>query len=162
MTPKILALKILDQEMNSCNGGNLHYELNKLYTIKGQIKICQNGIHLTYRPDKWEGTRIFIAETRTKIEEEDDKFVCRSAKLLKELTPEQLKKYKEGKASLLNTYEEGEASLWKTYEEGKAPLLKTYEEGKAPLWKTYKEGKAPLWKTYEEEIQKILKSFLDD
>ena len=140
MTPKILALKILDQEMNSCNGGNLHYELNKLYTIKGQIKICQNGIHLTYRPNKWEGTRIFIAETRTKIEEEDDKFVCRSAKLLKELTPEQLKKYKEGKAS-----------LWKTY-----------EEGEAPLWKTYKEGKALLWKTYKEEIQKILKSFLDD
>ena len=117
---KELFLKVLDSNMNSCNGGSMKWTLTKNITVKGKIKICKNGIHLTLDPKSWSGKRIFIAQTNKVYDFQEDgiKAVCRTAKLLLELSPNQLK-----------TYDEGRAPLWKTYNEGCAQLLKTYKEG---------------------------------
>ena len=172
MKTQNLFLKVLNNEMESCNGGTQTWQLNKKVSVKGKIEMCQNGIHLTLKPTQWKGTRVFIAETKKvyAFQQDEMKAVCRTAKLLLELSPSQLKTYEEGRAQLLKTYEEGRAQLlktyeegraqlWKTYEEGRAQLLKTYEEGRAQLLKTYEEGEAPLWKTYEEGEAQLLKTY---
>jgi hypothetical protein len=158
---KELFLKVLDLNMDSCNGGSMKWTLGKKITVKRQIKICQKGIHLTLNPKSWKGNRIFIAETIKvyEFQEEGMKAVCRTATLLMELSPSLLKTYEEGCAQFLKTYEEGCAQLWKTYEEGCAQLLKTYEEGCAQLWKTYEEGCVQLWKPYEEGCVQLLKTY---
>ena len=139
-TKKELFLKVLDSGMRSCNGGKQQWQIGKRVTAKGKIEMCRNGIHLTLRPSVWEGKRVFIAETSKvyDFQRGDMKAVCRSVKLLLELSDSQLK----------------------AYEEGEAPLLKAYEEGEAPLLKAYKEGKAQLWKAYKEACQKILSVIL--
>ena len=131
MTKKELFLKVLGGNMQSCNGGRQQWQIGKRVTVKGKMEMCNRGLHLTLQPSSWQGTRVFIAETSKvyDFQTEDMKAVCRSAKLLMELSPEQLE-----------IYEEGDASLWKAYAEGRAPLLKAYKEGKASLWKAYKEG----------------------
>ena len=82
----ILALKLLDAQMRSCNGGKKQsWKLGKTYRAKGNIIICSNGYHLTFKPEQWEGSRVFIAEGSDIGEIQDDKLVCRSVKLLKEI-----------------------------------------------------------------------------
>ena len=116
----MLALKVLDENMRSANGGEQQWRLGEKVTAKGKLVICENGIHLTYQPNEWRGTRVFVAKFWREADFNDIgmKLVCRSATLLCELSPKQLKAYKEG-----------EAQLWKAYEEGEAPLRKAYKEG---------------------------------
>ena len=158
---RILALKKLNQNMESCNGGSMRWQLGETVTVKGKIQMCSRGIHLTFEPSDWRGSRVFIAETFEVVDAQGNKIVCRSAKLLLELSPSLLKAYEEGQASLLKAYLEGNASLWKAYEEGNAPLWKAYEEGKASLWKAYEEGNTPLWKAYLEGKAPLWKAYAD-
>ena len=155
-------MKVLDSGMRSCNGGEQQWQIGKRVTAKGKIEMCRNGIHLTLRPSVWEGKRVFIAETSKvyDFQRGDMKAVCRSVKLLLELSDSQLKAYEEGEAPLWKAYEEGEAPLLKAHEEGKAQLWKAHEEGEAQLWKAHEEGKAQLWKAHEETCQKILTEIL--
>jgi len=160
-TKKEVFLKMLDKNMQSCNGGTYQWQLGKRVTVKGEIVMCTNGIHLTLHPQAWQGSRVFIAETNKVYDFQKDGFkaVCRSAKLLMELSPEQLEIYAEGEEPLSKAYEEGRAPLLKAYEEGEEPLLKAYEEGEEPLWKAYEEGRASLLKAYEEGRAPLLKAY---
>ena len=112
-----LYLKTLDKDMMSCNGGKQEWKLNEWVNVKGKIKMCYNGIHLTLRPYKWCGERVFIAETEKVTDEVEDKVVCRKARLIYELSGRDLK-----------ACEEAIALAWKAYEEAKAPAWKAYIE----------------------------------
>jgi hypothetical protein len=103
-----LFLKLLNDNMQSCNGGNQKWTLNQKVTSKGPLEMCQNGIHVTLQPHSWKGSRVFIAKVQGIADfwSEGMKAVCRSATLLKELAPKLLKAYEEGEASLLKAYKE--------------------------------------------------------
>jgi hypothetical protein len=79
------AIKVLNDNMQACNGGNKQYQPGKTHTAKGEIRICSNGLHLTYRPRLWKGTRWFIAKTPKVYTAKKDKMVCRKITLLCEL-----------------------------------------------------------------------------
>ena len=75
----------------SCNGGDLKWSLpkngkpGKWYKVKGDLKICEKGLHLTTKPYKWYswGCTCFEAEVKGIKEWQDDKCVCSEARLLK-------------------------------------------------------------------------------
>ena len=61
----MLGLKLLDENMRSCNSGKKQsWKLGKKYRVKGKLVICQNGYHLTFHPERWNGTRVFLLPTR--------------------------------------------------------------------------------------------------
>lgn len=62
MAKKELFMKVLDENMQSCNGGKQQWQLGKRVTVKGEISMCSKGLHLTLQPTSWRGTRVFIAE----------------------------------------------------------------------------------------------------
>ena len=168
---KTLALKVLNEEMYSCNSGKQAWKLGKTYRVKGKLVICSNGYHLTYFPEEWNGTRVFLAEATGIGESQRDKFVCRTVRLIKELSKTELsayqeakatagKAYQEAKATAEKAYQEAKAPAWKAYQEATAPAWKAYQEAKAPAWKAYQEAKAPAEKAYQEAMQTILKRFL--
>ena len=76
----------------SCHGGDLKWSLpkgekaGKWHTVKGDLKICSKGIHLTNEPFNWYkwGCTLYEAEAKDIIAWEDNKCVCRSARLVKE------------------------------------------------------------------------------
>src|SRR5208337_5010138 len=72
--------------MQSCNGGTQIWELNRWYEATGELKLCKSGYHLTYYPELWKGTRVFLAEATEIGQIDTDKFVCRKIQLLKELS----------------------------------------------------------------------------
>ena len=117
MSPRILGLKVLDENMQSCNGGTMAWALDKWVSVKGTISICHNGLHMTYEPNKWNGTRVFIAETPKVFEVEGDKVVCGRLRLLRELSPAAWK-----------AYDEAKATAWKAYDEAKATAEKAYNK----------------------------------
>lgn len=84
MKNRILMLKVLDENMKSCNGGSMQFEVGKRYTVKGDIRMCQHGFHLTFQPKNWRGSRVFIAETSKIYDFTTDgmKAVCQNIKLL--------------------------------------------------------------------------------
>ncbi len=161
-------LKLLDENMESCNGGKQVWKLNEWVKVKGEIVMCENGIHLTLNPSCWRGARIFVAETSKVFDEDEDKAVCREARILYEFSKDDLKAYEEVEAPALKAYEEAKAPAWKAYEEVEAPAwkayeeveaqaLKAYEEAKAQALKAYEEVEAQAWKAYEEALQSFLK-----
>ena len=82
----MLSLKVLNDNMESCSGGKLKWEKGKKYTVRGKLKLCQKGLHLTTFPEEWQGSRVFIAEASLPIETDVKKSVHRAVKLLKELS----------------------------------------------------------------------------
>ena len=81
----------------SCHGGSLEWSLPKKvkgkwiagdwHETKGDLKICENGIHLTSERFKWYkwGCTSYEAEAKEIKEWQDDKCVCQSVRLLKEV-----------------------------------------------------------------------------
>jgi hypothetical protein len=83
--------------MESCNGGNLDWELGKWYSVKGEIEICVKGLHLTRTPERWINDpldRVFIAEAKNIAEWKKDKCVCPKARIILEVPRTILAKYK--------------------------------------------------------------------
>lgn len=121
-TKKELYFKVLNGNMESCNGGTQKWQINKRVTVKGKTEMCKHGIHLTLQPTAWQGSRVFIAETSTARDFQEDgmKIVCQSATLLMELP-----------SLLLKAYEEGEAPFLKAYKEGCQKILQKILEGES-------------------------------
>jgi len=77
----------------SCHGGNMKWSLpkgekpGKWHTVKGDLAICEKGLHVTAEPFKWYkwGCTAYEVETKDIIEWEDDKCVARSVRLLREV-----------------------------------------------------------------------------
>lgn len=80
----------------SCHGGSLKWSLpsqqkdgswkpGKWHSAKGDLQICQNGIHLTKEPFRWykTGWQVFEAEAAGVAEWRQDKCVARKARLLR-------------------------------------------------------------------------------
>jgi hypothetical protein len=124
--------------MRSCNYGTQFWKLGKKYRAKGKLELCSNGYHLTFFPEEWKGTRVFLAEASEIGEKQRDKFVCRSVKLIKELSKEELADYRAKRA----------------------PLDADYEAKRAPLYADYEAKRASLDADYEAKIQELLKTYL--
>jgi hypothetical protein len=88
--------------MNGCSflGGNLKWDLpindkpGNWHEVDGKLNQCYWGLHLTTEPVCWwvKGCQIFEAEAEG-IESEQDQFgafVCRKARLIRQLTDEDL------------------------------------------------------------------------
>jgi hypothetical protein len=76
----------------SCHGGKLKWSLpkgkpGKWHTVKGELKICEKGLHLTTKPFNWYkwGCTCYEAEAKDILSWEDDKCVAGSVRLLKEV-----------------------------------------------------------------------------
>jgi len=77
----------------SCHGGDMVWSLPKgtkpgeWMTCEGELKICSRGIHLTKEPFRWykANCELYEAEAKDIQEWENDKCVCRSARLIKKL-----------------------------------------------------------------------------
>ena len=87
--------KVLGPNGESCNGGSLKWDLpknnkpGKWHTVKGNLSLCYNGIHLTTDPWKWkaEGARLFHVEYKGQFDYQNSDKVCfRSVRLIKEIT----------------------------------------------------------------------------
>ena len=181
MGENMFGLKCLDADMRSCNGGSLQWQIDKWYNVKGKIKLCKNGIHLTFQPKRWQGSRVFLAETPKVYISETDKFVCRKARLIRELSSLELEAYKKAEAQALEAYEKAEAQAleayekaedqaleayekaeapaWEAYKKAKAPALEAYKKAKAPALEAYKKAKAPAWEAYEKAVQEVLAAY---
>lgn len=86
--PEPALFKILNQNMQSCNGGKFVWKLHKWQKVRGRLKICERGLHLTVAPEQWHHSqtdRIFVAEAKEIAEWQLDKCVCRSVRLLAEV-----------------------------------------------------------------------------
>ena len=82
--------KVLDKDMNSCDGGTHHWAIGEWYSVP-EVQACRSGFHLTtnpwggwYRP----GRRVFVAEGDVAEISRDDKVACYSARITKEVTHE--------------------------------------------------------------------------
>lgn len=92
MTEKLY--KILEAG-KSCHGGNLAWSLpkgkkpGKWHSVEGDLKLCENGIHLTDRPAAWFrwNCEIYEAEASGEViwDRDSNKCVVRKARLLKKL-----------------------------------------------------------------------------
>lgn len=88
----IIAFKVLDG-LRSCNGGDLQWTMGKWHHVKGPLEMCSNGLHLTLEPRCWKGNTVYFAEGRGIGGWSGDKVVCRSARLLAQVTPQVLDEY---------------------------------------------------------------------
>jgi hypothetical protein len=95
----MLALKTLNDNMQSCNGGDFTWELNKTYKHRGKVEMCESGFHLTIEPENWEGTRVFIARASQVEKIDKSKFVCRRVILLKELSKAEIREFREARGA---------------------------------------------------------------
>ena len=90
MTKKLYKILI---EGKSCHGGNMIWSLPKngktgaWHEVKGDLKICEKGIHLTTKPFNWYkwGCTCYEAEAQDIITWEKDKCVARKVRLIKEV-----------------------------------------------------------------------------
>src|SRR3989338_8534053 len=78
----------------SCHGCNMEWSLpsvkgpGKWHQFDGQIEICRSGLHLTTAPyQSWMlwGARVYEVEAQGIIELQEDKCVCRRARLIREV-----------------------------------------------------------------------------
>jgi hypothetical protein len=93
--------KVLDAKNRSCNGGSpdLVWSLpvqnadgswtpgEWMPEVKGDLKLCSNGYHLTdaeHLPD-WLNASIYEAEPSNELIKGDNKIVCRSVRLLRKM-----------------------------------------------------------------------------
>ena len=74
----------------SCHAGDLKWSLptskpGAWQKVKGDLVICEKGIHLTKEPYKWykRGCTCYEAEAKGIQKWQEDKCVCREARLLK-------------------------------------------------------------------------------
>ncbi len=88
------AFKVLNENGQSCNGGNAQWFLPKgdrpgkwMPETKGELVPCINGYHLCRPADliEWLGPRIWLAEYRGGVATSDNKIVVRQARLIKRL-----------------------------------------------------------------------------
>lgn len=96
--------KVLTAEGRSFHGGDMQYSLpvqdgeawtpGDWHEVEGALRVCGNGIHLTRDPAAWwgeEGCRCFVAEYEGDfVTDGGDKIAVRRARLLRELTHEEL------------------------------------------------------------------------
>ena len=91
--------KALSMEMKAVNGNGMQYEMDKLYSIKGELVPCLNGFHFCEFLEKLNAyyyitsSRIFEIEAGGKIIKCDGKYVAEKIKLVRELTKEEIKDY---------------------------------------------------------------------
>ena len=106
----MLGLKVLDDQMRSCNGGIHSWSLGVKYEHEGRLVLGRCGFHLTYRPDMFRGTRVFLAEASEvksgSILGTLNSFVCRSVTLLRELSAAELRAYNNAISSANKNYNE--------------------------------------------------------
>ena len=140
----ILGLKLLDENMQSCNGGSFQWELDKWYEIEGEINICESGFHFTLLPGIWEGVRLFICETPKVLDEQIDESVCRKIRLVKELSLEERESYEKTILSASEIYNKTIVSF----------------ADKNFVRKVYEESESSAWKIFEKSLQKTLKELV--
>ncbi len=85
---RVMYYKILGEDRESVNGGNLTWTPGEWVTVEGEIVHCENGLHLCRKQDVlgWLGPTIWKAETRGELVEHDDKVVVREARITEQLT----------------------------------------------------------------------------
>jgi len=150
---------MLDDQMCSCNGGILAWQLNKWFTVPGKIIPCRNGLHLTLDPRGWQGSRVFIAETPKTYNHDESKIVARKARLLHELTVAELEAYEKVRAPAWKAYKKAEAPAWKAYDKAGAPALEAYEKVRAQAWEAYEKVRAQAWEAYEKVRAQALEAY---
>ncbi len=180
--PRILALKCLSKNMESCNGGTQQWKLGEWVKVSGALRMCERGIHVTYKPEKWKCDRIFICEVRGIVQREDDKTVCRQVRLLLELTPQAWEAYQKVEAPALEAYQKAKALAWEACQKVEAPALEAYQKvealaweacqkveapaleacqkAKAQAWEAYQKVEAPAWEAYQNTLSDSLKILL--
>jgi len=75
------------KDMKSCHGGDYVFKINEWTPIIKDASICSKGWHLTTMPYKWFvwGCSIFESEAKNIIGWSEDKCVCDSIRLLREI-----------------------------------------------------------------------------
>ena len=92
--------KALNNDMCAIYGNGMQYELNKEYTLDGELEICKNGFHFCedlidvykiYNDIK--NTRVFEIDTMDGkvIDNEANKKCSNKIKLMKELSKEEIR-----------------------------------------------------------------------
>jgi hypothetical protein len=156
----IFALKCLGVNMESCNGGKQQYILNKCYSVKGGIKLCENGFHLTYQPESWKGSRVFVAQTPKVFEKQDDKMVCQKVRLLRELTPEMLAEYRKVEQQALAEYRKVEQPALAEYRKVKQQALAEYRKVEQQALAEYEKVEQQALAEYEKTLSNYLASLV--
>ena len=91
--------KALDQDMRAFHGNGMQFEIDKLYSIRGNVALCHNGFHfckaIEYLNDYYniKNSRIFEIEADGEIVERDDKYAAEKIRLVRELTKEEIWDY---------------------------------------------------------------------
>ena len=90
--------KALNEDMSTLYG-DITYELNKVYTLEGELIMCENGYHFCtklinvfiYYPSD---SRVFEIDTLDgEIIEKGDKYCTNKIKIIKEVSEEEINKY---------------------------------------------------------------------
>lgn len=90
--------KVLE-DGESCDGGSLSWSLpdggkpGEWHTVEGDVELCRNGLHLTFDPlQHWRhGRDVYLAEGKGMTREAHGlKVACKSARLLRRLTPAEM------------------------------------------------------------------------
>ena len=98
--------KALNEDM-STKYGDMIYELNKVYTLEGELIMCENGYHFctelinvfTYYPSD---SRVFEIDTLDgEIIKKGNKYCSRKIKLIREVSKEEINKYIEDNLDIL-------------------------------------------------------------
>ena len=140
-----LFLKVLDADMQSCNGGKMRWKLYKWKQVLGDLEICSRGLHLTTEPSKWNGRRIFIAETEKVYGRSEDKRLCRRVRLLKELSPKELTWYGAKLKPIDEDYEAKRKTINEDYEAKLKPINEDYyDKAVTKILKVLLNGKVVL------------------
>ena len=98
--------KALNKDMSS-KYGDMTYELNKVYTLEGELIMCENGYHFctelinvfTYYPSD---SRVFEIDTLDgEIIKKGDKYCTNKIKIIREVSEEEINKYIEYNLDIL-------------------------------------------------------------
>ena len=98
--------KALNEDM-STKYGDMTYELNKVYTLEGEVIMCESGCHFctelinvfAYDPSD---SRVFEIDTLDgEIIKKGDKYCSNKIKLIREVSKEEINKYIEDNLDIL-------------------------------------------------------------
>lgn len=100
--------KALNKSMRAIHGNRMQYEVNKLYSINGNVALCENGFHfckdleyISYYYDI-KDSRIFEVEAYGEdIKSDGMKYAVKEIQLIRELTKEEINDYFKGKQQSL-------------------------------------------------------------
>ncbi len=56
-----------------------------VHEVKGNLRICSNGLHATVAPEKWEGERVWVVALFGEIQWKDDKCAAMKREILAEI-----------------------------------------------------------------------------